>query len=147
MSQAQGAAASRGAARLDARLIIGGADTIEIPFDLGLDLGFLGFEVTNGGVDLNLGYSFDVGFRIDKHQGFTLLLNDDPADPEIALNLGVGLQPGTEIKANLFFLTIKATDAGLRSRACSAATPSATHSMSASGNSWRSRSSIKSRKS
>jgi hypothetical protein len=85
---------------------IHGSDTLHTSFNLGLS--GLGMSVaTTGGVTLNLGYDVSLGFGLSKQQGFFFAVNN-AGSPELNLNLGVSLDPGTQLSAQLFFLYILA---------------------------------------
>jgi Ca2+-binding RTX toxin-like protein/subtilisin-like proprotein convertase family protein len=100
----------------DIRVKLAGEDIVTVDFDAGLD--GLPFEVyATGGVEFGWSYEMDLGFGLDKYQGFYFAVNDD-ATPEITLDLGVGLAVDnsgsspvpTELGVNLFGLELSATD-------------------------------------
>ena len=98
-------------------LEISGSKTLEADFDLGLDALIFEFA-TNGGVELELSYSFVFGFGISLADGFFFQLQPNvqfdtegmvqSGSPEIELNAEVRLKPGTTLDARLFFLEVTA---------------------------------------
>ncbi|HYW20936.1 MAG TPA: DUF4347 domain-containing protein [Nodularia sp. (in: cyanobacteria)] len=90
-------------------LNFGFQDTLSTDFDLGFDgLGLIGASII-GGVDITLDANFQVGFGVNKKQGAFIQLNDN-SDPEIGFGLDVSLSNDFELKGNLFFLNVIATN-------------------------------------
>lgn len=91
------------------QLHLGGSFTAEADFDLGL--GGVNIEVnTTGGVELTASYDVQVGFGLNKATGPYVLLNSNVSDPEIELQLDVGLAPNTALDLRLFFLQLSAAE-------------------------------------
>ena len=109
-------------ASIEAFFTFAGEETWNPTFDIGFDaFGLVGAAAT-GGIDLTLAYHAEIGIKLDKQHGFSILLNapggspdlpdtpDDGEDPELEANVSLGFQDGTELELNLFFLTLTATD-------------------------------------
>jgi hypothetical protein len=102
---------SSGDSSIEAHLKLGkrGDMLVGKDVDLGFNgLGLVGFQL-DGGIDIELGYTIDLGFKIDKQNGFTLLLNNTAA-PEMQFSASVSLQNNTTFDAQLFFLKLRGTD-------------------------------------
>gem|GEM_PF-4127407 len=98
-------------------LHLAGSDIINADFDLGIDSVALGLS-TSGGVRIQFGYDFSIGFGVNLQRGFFFQLNPNvtysgglptAGAPEIGLSVDVMLVPGTTLAGRLFFLNINAT--------------------------------------
>src|SRR4030095_16098053 len=76
-------------------------------FDLGLGGFGLGAS-TAGQVDLSIGFVADVGIGISRDAGF-FSLDNGTNDPEVRFDVSATLAEGSNLKLNLFFLTLTAT--------------------------------------
>ncbi len=99
------------------QLHLAGSDSIAANFDLGLDAIAFGFN-TSGGIKIDFGYDFSIGFGVNLRKGFffQLLPNvtyvgglPQQGSPEMELTVDVQLLPGTTLGGRLFFLNLQAT--------------------------------------
>ncbi|MEL6107788.1 MAG: hypothetical protein AAFU85_17320, partial [Planctomycetota bacterium] len=107
-------------------LSVAGSDSIDVPFDFGLDALAFDFEA-NGGLDLALNYGFDFGFGVNLERGFFFTLNDNVVYdattgvrddsvtennglPEVSVSAELNLKPNTSLDARLFFLEVTAEE-------------------------------------
>src|SRR5688500_18685038 len=78
-------------------------------FDIGFDAFGLVGAAAEGGIDVEVGYNAEVGFKIDKQHGVSILLNaDDSGNPELEAGISLALQDGTKLELDLFFLKLAA---------------------------------------
>ncbi|MCT7991818.1 proprotein convertase P-domain-containing protein [Laspinema olomoucense] len=89
-------------------MTLGGNFTVdeEIAFDLGLPA--LGLDI-DGGVNVDLDWTLDFGFGLNREEGFYFVLSEDTTDPELTVTLDASL-PGFEGTGNLGFLTLDVKD-------------------------------------
>ena len=77
---------------------------------IAFDLGFPALNLNlDGGVDLTLDWSLDLGFGLNKQEGFYILLSDETAGPELEINLTATL-PDLSLTGNLGFFTLEVKD-------------------------------------
>ncbi|HEV2293601.1 MAG TPA: hypothetical protein VGR35_07085 [Tepidisphaeraceae bacterium] len=109
-------------AAIEARFAFAGEETWNPTFDIGFDAFGLVGAAAEGGIDLTLAYHAEVGVKLDKQHGFSILLNPaggspdlpgTPAtgqDPELEAGVTLALQDNTKLSLNLFFLTLSAAN-------------------------------------
>ncbi|MDQ3439931.1 MAG: hypothetical protein M3478_06225, partial [Planctomycetota bacterium] len=109
-------------AAIEARFTFAGEETWNPTFDIGFDAFGLVGAAASGGIDLTLAYHAEVGVKLDKQHGFSILLNpaggspdlpSTPAsgqDPELEAGVTLALQDNTSLSLDLFFLTLSATN-------------------------------------
>src|SRR6185436_900438 len=98
-----------GAACVEINLHLHGEDTYSADFNLGLDALILEIA-TSGGVDITVDYDVQLGIGFSLSEGFYIISNSDPNDPEVELGLSADLALGSNLSASLFFINFKAEE-------------------------------------
>src|SRR6185436_16022138 len=98
-----------GAACVEINLHLHGEDTYSADFNLGLDALILEIA-TSGGVDITVDYEVQLGIGFSLSEGFYIISNSDPNDPEVELGLSADLALGSNLSASLFFINFKAEE-------------------------------------
>src|SRR5262249_35139905 len=113
------------AANVSARLHLVKDETVELPFDLGINALGLAWADAMGAVELQTKFDAEFGLEVNKQDGVSLLLNEtnansipdlvkaaDPTasptgqDPELEIGLTARLKENTTAKVKLFFLQL-----------------------------------------
>jgi Ca2+-binding RTX toxin-like protein len=113
------------AASVSARLHLVKDETVELPFDLGINAFGLVSADANGAVELEAKFDAEFGLEVNKQDGVNLLLNETDAnsipdlvkaadpnatptgqDPELEIGLSAHLKENTTAKVKLFFLQL-----------------------------------------